>query len=518
MELHRRVLGALSPLLLVGVFVVGFAVSTDLSKGADALDADVQVIFVSGLSNLRGWKPDHARARVIRRGDDAALVRATRRFGVFALMLRPGPPAKTVAADEYTASAKVKARRAKRLICVYLRERDDGQTVGRAARCDVVGRRWTTLSTPQYPALADENRFVLDIFTVARGGTTTRRSFLVSSAKITRRCTSKKAAAGCGASAGGTSTGTSTSGGETTTNPGTTSGTTSVATTTTGTTTQPAPLSPAQKNPIPAPATGVLFGAKPGYYQSDVSAFESLIEREIAIRQTFVDWTKTWPDSRTVDDHAHGRIPLISWKGTNLADITSGSYDSMIHQRAQAAKALGFPIFVRWAHEMNASWYPWGGQPTEYVAAWRRIHAIFEQEGATNVAWVWAPSIPKGNWDAYYPGDAYVDWIGGDSYNWGTCKTTSPGWRAFSDIFKPYHDHFAGTGKPMMIAEVGSAEQGGNKADWIADADAAIKALPAYHAWIHSQYTDGACDWRVDSSQSSLTAYRGLVADPYFNP
>jgi Glycosyl hydrolase family 26 len=520
MELHRRVFGALSPFLLAGVFVVGFVVSTDVSRGADGSDADVQVIYVSGLSNLRGWEADHARARVVRRGDDAALVRATRRHGVFALGLRPGPRAKTVALDEYAASAKVKARRGKRIICLYLRERHDGQTVGRIAECLVVGRGWTTLTTSSYPALGDGNRFVLDIFSVARGGTTARRSFLLSSAKITRQCKSIKAAAACGTSSGGATTGTSTGGAGTTTDSGTTSGTTSVATTTTTpTTTEPSPpVPPPTTNPIPAPNSGVLLGAKPGYYQADVSALESLIGRNVAIRQTFVDWTKTWPDSRTVDDHAKGRIPLISWKGTHLADVTSGSFDSMIRQRAQAAKALGFPIFVRWAHEMNADWYPWGKQPDLYVAAWKRIHTIFEQEGATNVAWVWAPSIPRGNWDAYYPGDAYVDWIGGDNYNWGTCKTPSAGWKVFVDMFKPYHDHFAGKGKPMMIAETGSAEQGGSKKDWLRDAAATIKTLPAYHAWVQSQYTDGDCDWRVDSSADALEAYRALAADPYFNP
>ena len=69
----------------------------------------------------------------------------------------------------------------------------------------------------------------------------------------------------------------------------------------------------------------------------------------------------------------------------------------------------------------------------------------------------------------------------------------------------------------MMIAEVGSAEQGGNKADWIANAHAAIKALPAYDAWIQSQYTDGSCNWRIDSSTTALQAYQALATDPYFN-
>jgi hypothetical protein len=70
----------------------------------------------------------------------------------------------------------------------------------------------------------------------------------------------------------------------------------------------------------------------------------------------------------------------------------------------------------------------------------------------------------------------------------------------------------------MMMAEIGSAEQGGNKGSWTADAKASIKALPAFHAWIHQQYTDGSCNWKIDSSTSAREAYRALAADPYFNP
>jgi beta-mannanase len=248
-----------------------------------------------------------------------------------------------------------------------------------------------------------------------------------------------------------------------------------------------------------------------------VATFESLLGRKLAVRETVFEWAMTWPDSRTLDDHAKGRIPLISWKGMNLADILSGSQDALIRDRARGAAALGFPIFLRWAHEMNGDWYAWGRQPTAYVSAWRRIHTIFRQEGATNVAWVWAPSLPQGNWDAYYPGDDVVDWIGGDSYNWGTCRDASGGWRGFTAMFKDYHDHYSGKGKPMMLTEVGSAEQGGSKSTWLADARAAIKSLPAYRGWIHQQYSDGACNWKIDSSSSSLDAYRALVADAYFN-
>jgi hypothetical protein len=491
MEPHRRFLGALSPLVLGAVFVVAFAVATDVSQGADANGSTEQVLFTSGFSDVDGWKPRRARVRVLEAGDAAALVTARRRRGVFALALRPGPPAATIAGDEYSAWAKLRSRQAQRRICLVLQEQAAGETLGRTARCRLVGRRWTTLSASGYTALEDGNRIVLDIYSVARRTTTRANRFVVSSAKLTQKC--KAAAAACGGSSGGNTTGTSTD---------------------VTTTTEVAPTPPSN-NPVPAPATGVLFGAKPGYYQSDVSAFESLVGRKLDIRQVFYDWSKAWPDSRAGDDDAHGRIPLISWKGTNLAGITSGSYDALIRDRARAVKNLGFPIFVRWAHEMNASWYPWGRQPTAYVTAWRRIHAIFEQEGATNVAWVWSPSIPQGDWDAYYPGDAYVDWIAGDNYNWGSCRDSWSSWRPFSSMFLAYHDHFGGR-KPMMIAEVGSAEQGGSKSAWLAEAEAAIKTMPAYHAWIHQEYVDGACDWRVSSSESALAAYRDLASDPYF--
>ncbi len=67
---------------------------------------------------------------------------------------------------------------------------------------------------------------------------------------------------------------------------------------------------------------------------------------------------------------------------------------------------------------MNAGWFPWGvgtngNTTTDYVTAWRHIHDIFEQEGATNVRWVWAPNVKPGLPTPYaelYPGDDYVDW------------------------------------------------------------------------------------------------------------
>jgi Glycosyl hydrolase family 26 len=316
---------------------------------------------------------------------------------------------------------------------------------------------------------------------------------------------------------------TTTSGSTTVESPGSGSGSTPTGTTTTGTETGTTSTSTTDTTIVASlpggalvpPAGTIYFGAKPGYNQTDVTAFEALIGQRIAIRQVFVPWLTTWPDARQSDDWQHGRIPLVSWLGTTLADINSGSYDTMIHQRAKAVKALGFPIFIRPMHEMNGTWYAWSREPSAYIAAFRRIHNIFEQEGATNAVWIWCPSVPQGDWDAYYPGDAYVDWIGGDGYNWGTSRTGSK-WQSFSTIFGAFYSHYAER-KPIMIAETGSAEQGGDKAQWVADARQALERdFPGIKAWIHQQYTDGAADWRVNSSATALDAYKALAADPYF--
>lgn len=266
---------------------------------------------------------------------------------------------------------------------------------------------------------------------------------------------------------------------------------------------------------ISSPDEGIYFGAKAGPDQADVVALETMLGRKLSIRAVFVPWEARWPDSRVEEDHQQGRLHLITWTATDLETITSGRWDGMIRARARSVRALGFPIFLRPMHEMNGNWYPWCCEPERYRAAWRRIHGIFEDEAATNVAWVWSPTASVGGWDDYYPGDEYVDWIGASAYNWGTGATTT--WRSLSEILASFYADFGQGDKPIMLAEVGSAEQGGSKAAWILDAATALRErFPAVKAWIHQQYSDGAADWRVDSSAQSLAAYRRVALDEYF--
>ena len=229
----------------------------------------------------------------------------------------------------------------------------------------------------------------------------------------------------------------------------------------------------------------------------------------------------------------HGSIPFFSWAnnpGTGAftdAAIAAGSQDAYITRWAQSAKAWGHPFFLRFAWEMNGSWFPWGvgangTTAADYVAMWRRVHDIFRTVGATNVTWVWCPNIDPGNrltpLASLYPGDAYVDWTCLDGYN-GNVP-----WTSFTNLFKPSYDLITGTiapTKPMIIGETGSTESGGNKASWITNAlTTELAAMPKIRGllWFDKVETGpgGYTDWPVESTTASSAAFKAAVQSaPY---
>ena len=133
---------------------------------------------------------------------------------------------------------------------------------------------------------------------------------------------------------------------------------------------------------------------------------------------------------------------------------------------------------------MNGSWYPWcvgvnGNTSGDYIAAFRRVHDLFVSAGATNVQWVWSPTVSPGSSSdmaTEYPGSQYVNVIGLDGYNFGT-GVPGDSWTSPSYVFTDSLDELSSVdaSKPILINEVGSSEVGGSKAQWIASF-----AQPAY--------------------------------------
>src|SRR5581483_2417544 len=115
----------------------------------------------------------------------------------------------------------------------------------------------------------------------------------------------------------------------------------------------------------------------------------------------------------------------------------------------------------------------------------------------------------------YYPGDAYVDWVGIDGYNWGTSQSWSS-WQSLADIVGPVYRDYAAK-KPIMVAETASAEAGGDKAAWIqAAASSLARDFPAVRAFLWFEVSKET-DWRVESSTSALAAFRTLAQSAYFS-
>jgi hypothetical protein len=273
---------------------------------------------------------------------------------------------------------------------------------------------------------------------------------------------------------------------------------------------RPTPTPVVTPRPTAPPSTGSLL---PGAFvpggTSLLGAFADLTGRmpPLSLRFQGIDGSFPGFDGayiRGIDDlGAHAIITWESGSSSVLDEIVAGSWDDYMRAWARDAAAFGNRVWMRPFHEMNGSWYPWGQKPTKYVAAWRHIHDLMEPI-APNLGWVWAPNV--GSFAAYWPGAAYVDVIALDGYNWGGSE-----WQSFAAIFGPSVNaaRSLDQDKPIWVTETASAENGGSKADWIRNAYSWARAngISAV-VWFD---LDKETDWRVNSSQASLDAYRAAI-------
>ncbi|MEK7376130.1 MAG: glycosyl hydrolase [Candidatus Margulisiibacteriota bacterium] len=153
-----------------------------------------------------------------------------------------------------------------------------------------------------------------------------------------------------------------------------------------------------------------------------------------------------------------------TWRGGeditySLDKINSGLFDDGIEYFAQGAAKWRKPVFIAFGHEMNGTWYPWAGNPGNYVLAFKRIVDIFNKTGATNVTWVWNIDA-RFDFKDYYPGDKYVDFIAVDNY--GSSHDTVS--QLFDNIITALRTIYK---KPVIIGETsydGNTRNGGSQA------------------------------------------------------
>lgn len=287
----------------------------------------------------------------------------------------------------------------------------------------------------------------------------------------------------------------------------------------------------------PSVPNGVLFGMSTypeGYgtiaqRNANWDMRTAQLGRPYDVANFFYTWEKPFPTQEEQLAIGRGSTPMISWNGTNTDAITSGQQDALIRQRAQALRDLQVPLFLRFFWEMDGHKGDQlaGGNPANFIAAWRHVHAIFDEEGATNISWVWAPTNLRfgasndtaPNW---YPGDDVVDWIGCDGYNWAPVYT-GYAYDQFETIFRDFYNWAGSRNKPIMIGETGVMERNpGEKSDWMRNMATTLKTnytnIRAVVYW-DMTWTNGGLTFpfKVDTTPESLSTWRSIAADPYFN-
>lgn len=271
-----------------------------------------------------------------------------------------------------------------------------------------------------------------------------------------------------------------------------------------------------------------VFGvASPGA-PNDLGALNALA-LAVGSKPRLVTWYEHWgydtnfPETEVSAVAATGAVPEITWMpwqplkvedpAYTLDSITQGAHDPYINKWARQVSAYGHPVVLRFAHEMNGDWYPWGvgvngNDPGDFAAAWRHVHNVFSATGATNVTWKWSPNVLWEDMDlrSLYPGDRFVDQVALDGYNWSTVKAGSS-WQSFREVFEKSVTVVRDiTHQPLFIGEVGCPEVGGDKAAWISDMFETLERHPEIGGFTWFDY-DKETDWRVASSRDSVASF-----------
>ncbi len=308
-----------------------------------------------------------------------------------------------------------------------------------------------------------------------------------------------------------------------------------------------------------------------------ITNFESLAQKNVALVVFSNPWGLhgrvdiDFPKQQVETVWAHGSIPYLRfqpwtkeyWRPrpdpvVTMQKVIDGTWDRQILAWMRAAKATGIPMLVEFGVEVNGSWFPWSGRwngggqtswrnpslpdgPERYRDAYRHVIDLSRRAHVTNITWgfhvdAWAQ--PHHAWwnrmRYYYPGNSYIDWLGISAYGEQVPTSDPSNWYSFRQVLgspanpkSPWSEFAAlAPSKPHSIAEFGVTEDpsAGDKAQWITDAFGAIASgyypgvkLESY--WSESWPNGGGkpdSELQIDSSPSSLSAYRSAVASPSF--
>jgi hypothetical protein len=204
------------------------------------------------------------------------------------------------------------------------------------------------------------------------------------------------------------------------------------------------------------PASGTYYGVHLNLDEDTPAAYNQRLGMPAAVYVAFFPFPFNDTNLDNLDDFieqvsAEEGIALITLQPESGLDKITATVAYDLADLLEEYNQSGVPVFVRFGHEMNGSWYSWSQQPTAYVRAFRTLAEAVHQR-TTLSAMLWAPNYGGGypfaggryeaspqdsdfhlldtNQDGYldmgddmyapyYPGDDAVDWVGMSVYHWG---------------------------------------------------------------------------------------------------
>jgi hypothetical protein len=229
----------------------------------------------------------------------------------------------------------------------------------------------------------------------------------------------------------------------------------------------------------------------------------------------YLEWGRPFDQAAAARTASYGALYYMAWEpfGTTVASIANGASDAYVRGVARSVAAFHDPVAISFGHEMNGNWYPWGtaqASAAEFVAAWRHIHDLFAAAGSDNVIWVWNPNIvnpmPDVKLAPYWPGSAYVNWVGVTGY----FATTGP--HTFSGVYGPTLAEVRKfTSDPVLIAET-AVETGADEVASIRNLIGGVKANGDVLGFIWFNYDKDGVDWTLGDRPIARAAVASGVA------
>ncbi len=236
-------------------------------------------------------------------------------------------------------------------------------------------------------------------------------------------------------------------------------------------------------------------------------------------RHSYAHFSSGVPAGQMITVEASG-----SWASVASAGPGTAVYNDIVRW-ADTIKTRPGQVLLAYHHEPEASYDTKLGTSADFIRAFRHVVTIFRNRGVKNVVYTWqmtawsfrtSPSdsryAPK-----WYPGDAYVNTVGADAYNWYTCGHGKGRWQELSYLGDPVLAFARAHAKKASFPEFASTAASA-RAQWLINAH---KYLVASRGTVQAAFyfqrgptvsANSDCKWPLTTS-AEFKAYGDIARD-----